>query len=352
MNWTLLHKYLSGECSPTEKEKVEDWISSDKRNREFYDSLVKIWSVEPNDNIKVDAKIAWESFKEKLADEEEKEQRSQQIITDINNIRSESLQRKGYGRPIAVSIAAAAVAVTAVLFYIFVPDTDLFNDQQAAQEKSQQVQEISTALGQRTSFRLSDGTHVYLNADSRVKVLPAFGDSVRSIQLEGEAYFDVAHNGNIPFLVHSGGSYTKVLGTKFGVKAYPQDEGVQVVVEEGKVALGSSGELASEDVRLTKNQVGLWDADGKISMKNIEGIANYLAWKDGRLVFDSTSFEKVVPQLERWYNIEIEADPSLTSQQVTASFDDEPMLEVLNILALSLDARFQRDGRKISFNSK
>lgn len=349
MNWTLLHKYLADECIPEEKIKVEHWISSDKRNQEFYDSLVKIWNVEPDDNFKVDAKRAWNSFREKLP--EEVGEKSRENIRSLNKIPSGVPQRrKGYGRPVAFSIAAAAIAVAAVLIYIFLPHLFLMNGQTAPKES--QVQEISTAMGQRTSFRMADGSHVHLNADSRIKIPPAFGDSVRQIQLEGEAYFNVTHNAEVPFIVHSGRSSTKVLGTKFGVKAYPNEGKVQVVVEEGKVELSSSDKATEADKRqLTKKQVGLLGSDGKISMETIESVASYLAWKEGRLVFESTPFKEAAPQLERWYNIEIKADQSLSSQQVTASFDDEPMLEVLNILALSLDADFQREGRKIIFNS-
>lgn len=348
MNWNLLHKYLSNECTSEEEEKIKRWMDADKENREFFDSLAKIWSVEPADGIEVDSIMAWESFKEKLPDEKKGKQTSQ-TIRSLNKIQSESYQRKGYRRSIAISVAAAAIVVIAALLYLFMPDLGL-DDRNIAQKSK--VQQISTELGQRTSLRLADGTHVYLNADSHIKIPPAFGDSARSVELEGEAYFDVTHDTDHPFMVHSGHSYTRVLGTKFGVKAYPQDEAIQVIVEEGEVAVGSSGVTGSEDMHLTKNQMGILSLNGQTLMKEVEGLANYLGWKDGRLVFESTPFEEVVPRLERWYNIEIEADPALSSQQVTASFDNEPMLEVLNILALSLDAEFERDSRKINFNLK
>lgn len=350
MNWTILHKYLSEECTQAEKEKVEHWIRSDQRNREFYDSLEKIWSVEPDHNIKVDAKDAWESFNEKISEGERGEYGSQKALTSLHSMQSETRRRKGYSRPVAVSIAAAIIFLVGVLLYLFLPNSRT-TDQELAKKESQ-IQEISTELGQRTSFRLADGTHVYLNADSRVQIPSTFGDSIRSVQLQGEAYFDVARDPSVPFVVYSGHSSTRVLGTRFGVKAYPQDERVQVVVEEGKVAVNSSDKPAAEELYLNANQVGLLDSDGESQITMVKGVSAYLAWKDGRMVFESTPFKKVIPQLERWYNIKVVVDSSLYSQQVTASFSDEPMLEVLNILALSLDAEFQRDGRNISFHLK
>ncbi|SHF84590.1 FecR family protein [Fodinibius roseus] len=352
MNWTILHKYLSDECTQAEKEKVEHWIRSDQRNQAFYDSLEKIWSIEPDHNIKVDAKDAWNSFREKISEEKEGEGEyaSQKTLTGFQSIQSGKPGRKGYRRPVAVSIAAAMILLAGVLMYFFLPNFGA-TDQELAQKKSQ-IQEISTELGQRTSFRLADGTQVYLNADSRVQIPSTFGDSIRSVQLQGEAYFDVARDPSVPFVVYSGHSSTRVLGTRFGVKAYPQDERVQVVVEEGKVALSSSGRSAAEDLHLTANQVGLLGSDGEPQVTRVKGVSAYFAWKDGRMVFESTPFEKVIPQLERWYNVKIVTDTALYSRQVTASFSDEPMLEVINILALSLNAEFQRDGRNISFYLK
>ncbi|SMO62798.1 FecR family protein [Fodinibius sediminis] len=340
MNWTLLHKYLAGECTPEEKKQVEDWIEASSDNRKKIQRLVKIWNVKPAREVGVDAEKAWESFKDNLSEKDP--------AGNIHSIRDNVPNRKGYNRSLAVSVAAAAVVFVAVLLYFFVPDFDLADNEIA--QKGTRIQEVSTALGQRTSFRLSDGTRVYLNAASHLELSANFGDSIRSVKLRGEAFFEVAHDPDLPFIVYSAHSATKVLGTKFGVKAYPRDEQVQVAVEEGRVALNTAGAEASGELHLTASQVGVLGRDGEKNMSNVPDIASYVAWKDGRLVFRSTPFEKVIPQLERWYNIKVEAEVSLLDQQVTASFDDEPLLEVLNILALSLDAEFQREGRTISFN--
>src|SRR5690625_2771207 len=349
MKWTLLHKYLTGEHTPEEKEQTERWIQSDEQNRKMVDGLLKIWSVEPEDHIQVSTHQGWDALRGRFSENKKKDSKGAKSPSS-QNIRTESARRKEYSYKAAVPIAAAAIAAAAVLVYMFLPGLDLLYESDAPKAR---VQEISTELGQRTSFLLSDNTLVHLNAGSRVTIPPTFGDSVRSIRLTGEAYFDVTHDQGIPFIVHSGGSATRVLGTKFCIKAYTGEEQVQVVVEEGAVELRSSNQASEAAVRhLTKKQVGRLGPDGNITMENIEKIAGYLGWKDGRLVFESTSFEEVVPRLERWYRIEIEADPSFDKQKVTASFSDEPMMEVMNILAASLDADLKKNDRTMIFNSK
>src|SRR5699024_3042171 len=132
---------------------------------------------------------------------------------------------------------------------------------------------------------------------------------------------------------------------------YPGDQKMRVPVAEGEVALGSSEEHSTESPHLTRNKIGILESDKEIQVKETGDIADYLASKDGWPVSRSTPFAEVIPRLERWYNIEIAADASLSGQKITATFKEEPMLEVLNILALSLDAKFKKTGRKIIFSS-
>lgn len=349
MNWKLLQKFLSGECSPDEKQQVKAWLRFDKQNQVFFDSLLKIWSVEPEDEIKVDAKSAWEAFQHKLSEEEDTNQKhSQKLTSRLRKLHAKSRRDKGNGRSIAYSLSAAALMLIVFLLYYFA--APLSSTQDSIAGNKSRTQQIITERGQRTTFKLFDGTRVQLNADSKIEISEAFGDSVRSVSLEGEAYFEVFSNTEKPFIVNSGNSYTRVLGTKFGVKAYSIDQQVQVVVEEGRVAFGSTSDSDSQGKHITKNQVGILSKDGKTEVKDIPEISTYLGWKEGRLIFESTPLSEVVSQLERWYDIEmVLADSSLKSKTITASFKDEPMTEVINIISLSLDARYKRDGRKITF---
>lgn len=341
MTWQLLQKYLSGECSPRERDKVEAWIRADEENKKFMKSLERIWEVEPRDGITVDAESAWASFQHKLS---EKEKKSSENIFRLHT----NYSNRSFGWTKVATFAAAAVVLIAFLFYVYIPQFDTSPEAANHQPKMEQ---ISTKRGQRTVLRLGDGSKVYLNAASSIKIPAEFGDSTRDVYLKGEAFFEVTHNPEKPFLVHTPNAYTKVLGTKFDVKAYPDEDPVRVVVKEGRVALGSTANPDTTHNKITRNHMGTLSRQGEMQITEVK-IDKYLSWKDGRLIFKSTPLREVIPQLERWYDIDIEvADSSLYSQQMTASFKDEPMSEVLKIIALSLDASYERKDRTIIFRS-
>lgn len=349
MNWTLLHKYVSGECGPEEMREVEDWLHSDERNQRFIDSLKKIWEVEPRDEMEVNAKSAWSSFQKKISGEKELTGEDNPAY-ELNKIRSEPMYTKSYahkrhGRALAFSLSAAAVILIALLFYQYVPLATEAPQPQSA------MQEVMTEKGQRTTFRLSDGTRVQLNADSKLEISGKFMEASREVYLRGEAYFEVTRNPDKPFVVHTEETFTKVLGTKFGVRAYPDEDRVQVVVAEGKVALGSAEQSTGKSSKqITRNQIGILSENGQTKVFHAGDIEKYLGWKDGKLIFKDTPLREVKPYLERWFDITcILADSSLGSLELTASFSGEPMTEVLNVIALSMDVRYKREGRKITF---
>jgi len=342
MNWQLLQKYLSGECSSGDRKKVEAWLEADEQNQEFMRSLKKIWEVEPRDELLVDAESAWVTFQHKLSEKENKS--SESFLKQLHpNYPNRSL---GWSK--VATMAAAAAVLIAFLFYVYIPQFD--TNPEAANHRPK-MERISTQRGQRTVFRLSDGSKVYLNASSSIKIPTEFGDSTRDVYLKGEAFFEVTHNPGKPFLVHTSNAYTKVLGTKFDVKAYPGDDPVRVVVKEGRVALGSTANPDTTHNKITRNHMGTLSRQGEMQISEVK-IEKYLSWRDGRLVFKSTPLREVIPQLERWYDINIEvADSALYSQRMTASFKDEPMSEVLKIIALSIDASYEREDRTVIFRS-
>src|SRR5699024_3214278 len=98
------------------------------------------------------------------------------------------------------------------------------------------------------------------------------------------------------------------------------------------------------------NQIGIFATQRQTRVSDANNIQQYLSWKDGKLIFEDTPFRQVRPQLERWCNIVCTvADSSLNNRRITASFDGEPMTEVLNVVALSMDMSYEREGRNVIF---
>lgn len=344
MNTTLLHKYLSDECNTHEKQVIENWLHSDARNLEYFNALKQIWDVAPGKKIEVDALAAWETVRShnlekpglRLSGKLPAERSQQRIGYPIS-----SVGRKG-GILASTFAAAAVILITLMLTQHVSPD-------EVAPQTKQEMQEIVTDRGQRTTLRLLDGTRVYLNVDSQLSIPGDFNSSARRVYLEGEAYFEVESNPDKPFLVHTGGGITEVLGTEFNVRAYPDKNQVQVVVAEGKVLLGSEEQGADQKVQLTRNRQGILSSNGEVVVSDIMDMDEYTGWKAGKLTFHGVSLEDVIHRLERWYGIDITLQNEFPSgsRRLTASFENEPLTEVLNVIALALEVKYKREGQEV-----
>lgn len=349
MKKELLHKYLSGTCTEGEKQLVQSWINESPENRQMMREIEQIWEVSPGKGIDVNSYQAWDSFRERNLD------KHSGPVLNLDSARRSSALHKGksrrgiYQQSIAYSVAAAAVLFIAFLFYsntntapIEDPNPELVR------------QEITTEKGQRTTVRLSDGTRIHLNAESKLSVPENYMDKSRVVYLEGEAFFDVVSNEDRPFTVNTSKSVTRVLGTKFNVTAYPDEEKVHVVVAEGKVTLGLDEESQAQEVELTREQRGTITKNGEIVASNVIDIGMYLDWSRGRLTFRDAPLEEVEKRLERWYDIEIIVDNRISSKErlLTGTFQDVSISSVLNSIAISLELSYTKDGRKITFEAR
>ena len=171
-----------------------------------------------------------------------------------------------------------------------------------------------------------------------------YGARTRTVTLNGAALFDVTHDTSRPFNVRAGDAVIRDIGTRFAVRHDP-GAAVHVVVTSGSVVLHAVGRQESQGVVLHAGDHGVLDRNGR-ALAQAGGVADDdLAWTQGRLVFDDASLDQVAAELRRWYGIELRiADPVLTKRHVTASFQDEPVAQVLKVIALTLGARIELNG--------
>lgn len=211
--------------------------------------------------------------------------------------------------------------------------------------------EIITERGQRTTLHLPDDTEIVLNAESRLHILNGYARERREIYLQGEAFFDVAHQPNLPFILHTDEATVRVLGTAFSVSAYTEQGDVQVAVAEGRVSLHSVQEAARDTVVLQPRDLGIVSM-GSLTVHHNVSLDRYHAWTEGRLVFEATPMEEVARELERWFDVQIHfADRTLKDRRLTGEFKDQSLDNILNIIAFTLDAQFEREGKKVTFSS-
>ena len=148
---------------------------------------------------------------------------------------------------------------------------------------------------------LADGSKVFLNAESSLKYPVLFSGDLRKVKLEGEAYFEVKRNPEKPFVVDIGGMQVNVLGTTFGIRAYADEREIRTTLVSGRVNV-SAGKQVYE---LKPSEQAVFDKQTEAVKVAAVDTELFVGWKDGRLVFDNCSLERILKDLGRWYSFEV-----------------------------------------------
>ncbi len=352
LNERWLVRYLAGECSEEEKRSIEEWIASDPELRDEISCLQKIWNTPAEEKQQWDIEEGWQRFRR--YDKRFSGSRNQGNIYILPTSRKKRI-RSGVSRPaeniykwgiVAVTVAA----VIAISFLFLSPQ----NIPQKAPPPTMRV--VTAYKGEKIHLHLSDGTRILLNADSRLKIPDHFSDSTRDVYLQGEAYFEVVHQAGKPFLVHAGHSVTRDLSTRFIVQAYPEYGHTKVVVTEGRVVMNEIGssQAPSTGTIIPPHHIGVLQKDGTVQVSRVKNLMNWMGWTKGKLVFNNTPLTQVIPQLERWYDLNITLkDSTIGTRRLTATYiDREPMDEVLDAIALALDIKYDRKNYSVIMYDK
>ena len=186
---------------------------------------------------------------------------------------------------------------------------------------------------------LSDGTMIYLNSESTLSFPVKFQGKERKVYLTGEAYFKVAKNTEHPFVVTAGELEVLVTGTTFGVRAYKDEKDIQTTLESGQVTVRVEGKsvklVPNKQVLFNKSTMGLEVRDVDVDL--------YLAWVDGRLVYDNCPLEKILTDLGRWYNIDVfYSRDELRSYQFSLNMKKhEEFTQVLELIGKTGEVQFE-----------
>lgn len=371
IDWDLLGKYLFGECSEEEVEKVQAWINRDPARKALLEELRQVLN-RTRSSYSSDRWATDELWDRIRRETQEKDTESASAVASEDRLASERASRPGGARAhtrrqregqsfIRRRAWAGAILVIAVVGVAALLHGSAFSALWGPRKTGSKT--FATQKGQRASVRLTDGTRVRLNVDSRLIVRESFGEKQRAVQLEGEAYFEVARDSTLPFVIRSGGAITQVLGTSFGISAYPEDGETRVVVTEGRVALRadeplpSGGKQAPRDAVaiLTKGQIGQLLRGSEHITQQISDTSYHLAWIEGQLVFQNASFNEVVRKLERWYGLDISPpDKDIKPEgHLNARFDeDRPLDEVLSVVATAYSLKYERREQRVTFGSR
>lgn len=235
---------------------------------------------------------------------------------------------------------AAILLIPLMLYTVYI---QFSNNKPSTYTTDQQLITVNTQAGTTTKLVLPDGTKVCLNAGSSISYPNSFAKKERNVSLSGEAYFEVVKNKEVPMIISSGTINLKVYGTSFNVNAYPDEESAKVTLIDGVVSLSSLHAKfnGKEEFFIKPGQTVTYHANSKKLDIDDKDTFIHTAWKDGLLVFKNVSFESVLKQLSRRFNVEIElTDQTLASIPMDATFRNENINEILRLLSLGTPFKY------------
>ena len=286
-----------------------------------------------------------ESLNEHWMNYEDPKDSSVNLNPVLLKLHRQIIQGKNEMKPIKLFNTIQRIAAILFVPLLIASSVFFFQDRIEKNTKSSWA-EIKCPLGVRTQFELPDGSTGFLNSGSSLKFPSSFNGKDRSVQLLGEAYFDVIHNNKQPFHVKTGRLDVKVLGTSFNVVAYPDQQFEEITLESGSVdILSKIGERLT--VLKPDEQLSLNLETNKYSKSEVTA-SQYISWTAGILSFRNERFEQVARRMSRWYNVDIDLEgEELNGYIYHATFENEPLEEVLKLMALTAPITFKITNRKL-----
>lgn len=333
MTKELLIKFLNNKCSVEEIGIIVQWINTDALNTDAKQLGFEEWKAYQE----YDESGNTEEFSNLLDKIHHK--------ININNNKSKNIENITFANSkITIWITrAAAIMLLPVLGFLFYMLSE--NNIGANKYSDQMVDslEIVAPIGSRTVVLLSDGSTVHLNYGSKLKYPQVFTGNTRGIILSGEAYFEVSHNPDQPFIVKTGKLNVKALGTVFNVFAYADNDLVETTLVEGKVELErilSDGNAKSIGIMLPNQHARYNTITGKVTNSEVR-VDKYTAWKDGKHIFENEPITSVAKKLDRMFNVEIEVAEEIKDITYTVTFVDEPLFQILDLMALATPISYE-----------
>lgn len=274
----------------------------------------------------------------------------EQILKSTNTSYHSTQSNKGKNWVHYALRIAAGLLLLASLIYIL----QIFSQSSTQMPKplTETVVVKETARGVKMQTKLPDGTHVWLNTESKLSYKQSYGVNDRVVELTGEAYFEVAKDTAKPFIVRSGELMTQALGTAFNVRAFPQDKSIEIALVTGKVAVHRADQNTDPFILYPGKMV----SHVLESEQFIETSFTYdqeIGWKDEVLCFEGADFQEVKQKIERWYGVTIHTAPLLEKDwNYTAKFDNQSLELVLKRMSFTKSFDFRIDGQDVYLYNK
>lgn len=334
MKRDLAEKFFDNNCTDEEAREILHWLSTPEGQSYLETKIEEDISLLQDERIRA------------LVPEAKSEQMWSEVKNSLGyGSKYQQAERKKYVLHWR-SVAAVFIILTSSMFY--------FWSQSSTPEEAPEPVHYAAGENQQRVITLGDGSEIRLNSNSEIWISGTFGESTREVKLNGEAYFEVIHDENKPFVIHTSNASVKDLGTAFNVRAFPDEDNVQVAVMEGKVTLWSEEQTEEEAAELNPGQFGYLSlADHSIEIDEFEN-NNYLSWMNGRMEFEDMPLRKVSKQLSRIYDgVSFEyANQQMKELVLSSTFERKSLEKALEVIALTLEIDYVREGDIIRWKSK
>ena len=345
----LLQKFKHGELTSFESKELVSFIKEGDKNEEIKNILSEYWQRPIQGNFNIPAEDMLMKIQKGIPGSKRRMHRP--------NVNSRISRFVKYAAVVLFTIGLTLLAKS-----IFKNNT---TKQLLAEQDDNSI--ITVSYGSKSKIVLPDGTRVNLNSGSTLKYPAKFSRVSRDVYVEGEAYFDVTEDKNHPFYVKTKNITIKVLGTKFNVKAYTDENIIQTTLVSGCLEIYSNKkEMSAQNriIALRPNQQVTFVTNGAgelniinepekqnlkpelplqpVKLEKHVDVTPVIAWKDNRLVFRDEDFVILSRRLERWYNVEIEIkDEDLKTALFSGIFVNETVEQALDALKLATPFKYK-----------
>lgn len=333
MKEELLIKYLKNSCSEKEFEEFTALITENIQNEYLKDLSFEQWK-----NLDLELEIK---------DKERYNAQLDRIHHQINLKQTENQIKVGTMPTIAKWLSHIAailfLPLLGVVFYLL--SENIKSEKYTAMAVD--TLEVTSPIGSRTVVQLTDGTEVTLNYGSKIYYPRSFKGNTREVKLTGEGFFKVAHNPEQPFIVKTEKLNIKAVGTTFNVHAYPDEDYVTTTLLEGKVLLEKAIDREkTEQIGAMKpsQHINYNFKTGKL-ISTAGSTEKYVAWKDGKMIFDNSPINEVTNELSRKYNVDIEVADEVKYLTYTVTFADDPLFLILDLMTETTPIVYKRFPR-------
>ncbi len=353
----LIARYFSGEANSAEINELSAWVAENPDHKTIFRESQYAWMAIEEARVvdAVDLDKEWKSFVKRVGIAEEHDETVKNDVSPFRHLFApiinffcvlisaspNTISPFGSG---TIPLRRFLLRVAAILLILASPAYLLYRYFQ------QPVLKELAANTSRVETLLPDGSRVTLNIGAVIKYPGKFKGNKRAVSLDGEAYFDVAHNASKPFIIATDGIRVEVKGTSFYINTCSRSGDFELVLTTGEVGLYFENQTGPARI-LNPGEKAI--IHGKQITITTNQDANYMAWKTHKITFSNDPLNSVAATLSKVYQANVcLVNPSLAQCRLTATFDNQSLESVLNVLKATLDIDIRNSGSTVEISGK